>query len=52
MTATKQEAARVVADLTTKAEACPQTTLGRREAQNLYTAAATIELTYGIGNFA
>jgi hypothetical protein len=49
--ATPEEAARVVADLVAAAEAQAETAAGRRAAQNFYNAAATVELTYGIGNF-
>jgi polyhydroxyalkanoate synthesis regulator phasin len=50
--ATKDEARRVVADLIAEAGQQKDNTLGRRHAQNLYNAAATIELLYRIGNFA
>lgn len=52
MTATKEEAARVVADLIAEAEAQTLTQPGRRAAQNLYEAAATVERVYQIGHFA
>lgn len=52
MTATKEEAARVVADLRTRAGEQKDSSLGRRAAQNLYNAAATVEMIYGIGEFA
>jgi vacuolar-type H+-ATPase subunit H len=49
--ATREEAAKVVADLHEKAEQCKDTTLGRREKQALYNAASMVEAAYGIGAF-
>ena len=50
-TATKEDAARVAADLRETAEAQKENAPGRRAAQNLHNAAATVELQYGIGPF-
>jgi len=52
LAASREEAAKVVADLHAKAEAHPKTRQGTRAAQNLYNTASAVEQLYGIGFFA
>lgn len=51
LTATREEAEKVAADLTAKAQAQADTALGSRAATGLYAAVAMIEMAYGFGSF-